>query len=370
MTLLTKAADRKKVGLHAILIGVGVYPHLEGGISMKKFAFAEGMTQLTSPYHSVEAFSKWLQQEFRLTNTPLRSLRVLASSPAGYATYTAPTMQAIKSSVDDWVADVDAHEENFALFYFCGHGLFIGNVTALLAQDFGRSTNRPFENSFDPQKLETGMLGCKAARQLYIVDACSNTPREILKTYRSIAPAALVEPTDSHNRLGVTKQAELRASELGTAAFGQIGKPSVFMESFMLSLQGAGTLQNSEGAWVAQTTPLRIGVDWLVKRAEKKEVQLVSFGPGVASEMDFHELPGAPLVPVKVICKPLGKLAQCSLTSSTGHSRATPSPDAWHFDVPYGQHEFSAKDELTGETFNASSHASPAYRVVSIPCDE
>jgi hypothetical protein len=370
VTLLTKAADRKNVGLHAILIGVGVYPHLESGSSKKKFALGEGMTQLTSPYHSVEAFATWLQREFRLTNTPLRSLRVLASSPEGHGTYTAPTMGAIKSSVDDWVADVDTHEDNFALFYFCGHGLFIGNVTALLAQDFGRSANRPFENSFDPQKLEAGMLGCKAARQLFIVDACSNAPRDLLKTYRSIAPAALVEPTDSHHRLGVTKQAELRASELGTTAFGQVGKPSVFMESFLLSLQGAGTLQNGEGKWVAQTTPLRIGVDWLVKRAEKKETQWVSFGPGVASEMDFHELPGNPLVPVKVICKPLEKLAQSSLTSSSGHSRPTPLGEAWHFDVPFGEYEFSAKDELTGTISKATSHASPAYRVVSIQCEE
>jgi hypothetical protein len=369
MTLLYQHADQKTVGLHALLIGVGAYPHLDGGHSQPKFDLGKGMTQLSSPYRSVAALAAWLQNGQLLNGTPLCSLRVLASSDeGGDNSWDNPTMSTIESEVGNWFKDANQHEDNFALFYFCGHGLLIGSVTALLAQDFGSNEQNPFSHSFDPAKFESGMLSCQASRQLFILDTCSTSPRKMRERYQAISPSALVQPVNGHERLGITKQAEIRASELGTAAYGQPNKPSVFMEQFLKSMQGAGAIKDGNGKWVIKTNSLRTGVDWLVQRSENSEAQLVGFG-SVSADFPFHELNNDPVVPVKVICEPQERLGFSSLRTK-GHSRDIPSLEPWHLDLPYGEYEFEASDNETGTVYVKQEHATPQYTVVSIKCGD
>jgi hypothetical protein len=367
MTLITALSDRKKVGLHVLLIGVGRYPHLEGGKGQSRFDECAGMNQLTSPYHSVLAFMDWLQTEHSLADTPLRSLRTLGSLPVGSTPWTAPTLANIEASVDEWHDDADEHEENFALFYFCGHGIQVGSVTALLAEDFGKKKNRPFSGSFDPNMFGLGMMGCRAKRQLFILDACTTAVPGLLAKYGAITPSPLIQELANHGRFGVTKQAQIRASELGTPAYGKVGRPSVFMESFLKSMEGAGAQSNGRGRYEIQTHTLRAGVDWLVQRAEGKMRQLVDFGSS-SSNFPLHELQAHPVSPVMVICEPDEALGTKRLFTSAGHSRIDVSPDAWHLDMPAGYHDFSAEDVVSGAVSNVGHVTHPPYMVVAIPC--
>jgi len=230
-------------------------------------------------------------------------------------------------------------------------------VTALLAQDFGKNPLNPFVHSFDPAQFESGMLGCKASRQLFVLDACSSSPRKLRDQYPHITPSPLVQPIGGHNRLGVTKQAEIRASELGTAAYGLPGQPTIFMKSFRKSMDGAGAIKDGKGKWVVKTNSLRTGVDWLVQRSQNSDAQLVGFG-NVSADFALHELTGPPMVPVKVICEPQSMLGISSLHTDSGHSRMEPSLDAWHLDLPYGEYEFVARDLETGAVYVEKERAS------------
>lgn len=351
-------------GLHALLVGVGRYPHV------RDVAVAQDLGDLSSPHHSVEALARWLQNGLSLRDAPLRSLRVLTSSPDGNRLGAEePTMEVLQRAVDAWYDDADGHEENFTVFYFCGHGLQIGSITTLLTQSFGSQPRNPFPDSFDPAQLESGMLSCKAGRQLYIIDACSAAPRRFQGRYGRIAPNPLIQPMDGHGRLGVTKQAEIRASELGTAAYGVPGRPSVFLQSFLKSMDGAGAIKDGRGSWVVKTNSLRTGVDWLVQRSQRAETQLVSFG-AVSADFPLHELNGLPVVPVKVLCDPVEALGCSALQTDAGHERRQPELDPWHVDLPHGQYEFSATNLDTGIVHSIAEHTTPQYTVVSIPCGD
>lgn len=362
MTLLTSEANRRLPGLHALLVGVGHYPYapnVEG---------AEGLGDLSSPHHSVTAMADWLATGLSLKDTPLCSLRVLTSSPGGRDTgWDEPTMQALESAVEEWYDDANAHEKNFALFYFCGHGLLIGSITALLTQSFGSQRRNPFAGTFDPAQFESGMLSCKAGRQLFIIDACSAAPRGMRERYQRIAPNALVQPVEGHGRLGVTKQAEIRASELGTSAYGIPDQPSVFLQSFIKSMKGAGAIKDGVGRWVVKTNSLRTGVDWLVQRSQRAETQLVGFG-AVSADFALHELNGLPVVPVKVLCEPAEVLGCSALRTDAGHERLIPAMEPWHLDLQHGHYEFSATNLDTGTVHAVEEHTTPQYTVVSIPC--
>lgn len=371
MTLLTPDADRTKVGVHALLIGVGRYPHLKDGKSKIKFDHAGDIGQLTSPYHSVKAFSEWLRSEMTLPGAPLSSLRVLASSPSSSVVtegWERPEIGNIRTAVGDWYKDCDRHSNNVALFYFCGHGVVLGNITALLAQDFGKEALSPFLGSFDPAALADACMAAKASRQLFLIDACRGTPPELRKRFKAPSiPEVLTAIT--HSNQGSHQQAELFASELGRSAYGIDNKPSIFMSSLLASMKGAGARQNENGDWVVGTTSLRTGLDWLVGRSYEKKLQRVAFGK-MSMDFDLHAISGNPLVPVTVRTNPIARLAELQLQTDCQQHRANPSAKPWHINVEAGQREFFAGDACNPKQFTHTEYIVPQYRVVSITCGD
>jgi hypothetical protein len=371
VTLVTPEADRVKVGVHALLIGVGKYPHLMGGRSAKKFPHAGDIGQLTSPYHSVEAFADWLRAGLNRPGSPLRSLRVLASSPVkGKATdgWDEPTVANIRKAVSDWSKDCDHHADNVALVYFCGHGVVLGETTALLAQDFGREVDSPFLGSFDPAALADACLASKASKQLFLMDACRSTPTELRSRYKTPTLPELLTPK-VHSNQGSHQQAELYASELGASAFGVDDKPSVFMSSLLTSMRGTGALQNDDEDWVVGTASLRTGLDWLVKRAYGKDLQRVAFGK-MSADFALHTVVGTPSVAVTVKTKPLAKLAELQLQTDCPQYRPVPDGKPWYVDVPAGMRSFYAGDAANPKQFSHHEQLAPQFRVISIPCGD
>ena len=71
---------------HALVVGVGAYPHLNGG-SGRLSEQHDGMAQLTSPPLSARAFASWLLSEFKHPHKPLGSVALLLSesAPAPFA---------------------------------------------------------------------------------------------------------------------------------------------------------------------------------------------------------------------------------------------------------------------------------------------
>ncbi len=84
---------------HALVIGVGAYPHLNGGTE-KRTDQHDGMEQLTSPPISARAFASWLMSEFHHPDKPLASVALLVSgaNPAPFIDPTDATKSVVVSS--------------------------------------------------------------------------------------------------------------------------------------------------------------------------------------------------------------------------------------------------------------------------------
>lgn len=370
MTLLTPVADRSKQGVHAFLIGVGKYPHLEGGRSRKKFPYAGHIGQLKSPYHSVEAFSTWLRNDLNLAGSPVRSLRVLASSPVKgmVSAWDEPSIAKIQQEAKEWYKDCNEHPGNVALFYFCGHGVLLGDRSFLLAQDFGKDELTPFKGSFDPAAFADAFLATKSSKQVFLLDACRTTPAELRRVFKNPTPTELVSAR-SHSNLGKHQQAELYASELGTKAYGVEGKPTVFMSYLLASMKGAGAHQTMTADWVVGTDSLRSGVNFLAKRQYEDGLQHVSFGK-LSADFELHAIPDTPVVPVVVRTSPATRLGDLQLQTDCPQHKTVPDGKPWHIDVLAGSRTFYAGDAANPLKFAKVEDVFPQYRIISIPCGD
>lgn len=365
MALIFDHREDGKPGVHAILIGVGNYPFLKPG--PQQYAPAAGLDQLESPLYSIEAFAEWLRAEMNVAATPLRTLRVLGASPTRepLVSISEPSFVNIDKAVRDWYDDVDTHQDNLALFYFCGHGIKVGEVHALLAEDFGQNRHNPFNHALDPDMLANAMRKARANRQIFLIDSCS-APVDLPEDLEP-APQTIISASKNIN-LANGQHVLLRASEFGTSAFGMTKGPSLFMEAFLESMQGAGMVKIG-GKWVIQTEMLKIALNWLVGLKPEGQGQIVgSGGVGLSSPFVFHEISGDPIIPVKVWCDPKDFEAFTVLrVDQVDHCEAGSWPGK--VSLVRGSHQFSAVEtniDVVHGDVNDTVH--PPYGDVSVPC--
>ena len=177
-TLLdTETAD---TALHALIIGVGDYPHLPGGTGTTTQADL-GLGQVSTPVPSALAVCNWASTEYGNAAAPLGSIELLISArdpydvPLGGISVDRATEANVRDAVQRWLQRADRNPGNIALFYFCGHGVEKDNQYLLL-EDYGANQYQPTEASIDLNGFHTGMLSCKAGTQLFFADACRQVP--------------------------------------------------------------------------------------------------------------------------------------------------------------------------------------------------
>jgi hypothetical protein len=372
MALILDKRQTGEPGVHVILIGVGSFADARAAELLGDDAPEGGFVDLETPLHSVEAFAGWLQMELDVADTPLRTLRVLGSSARRTSglRVTAPTFQNIANEVGEWSDDVDTHEDNLAIFYFCGHGLRIGETQLLLAEDFGSNRRAPFENAIEPELLANAMRQMKGRRQLFLIDACS-TEVPFSRRYENVRPRTIVQEAQ-HENLAKSELCLIRASKLGTRAFGSASGPSLFMDAFLRAMKGAGAVSTQRRQWVINTDMLKMALSWLIQLRPEGQGQEVSFGGGaLSSNISFHTLSGDPLVPVRVSCEPRELEAVSALhVDSAPHSTAGNWPES--FDIERRAHDFEAI-ETTAQGAKIHGQAlqeviAPPFVNVSIPC--
>jgi hypothetical protein len=159
--------------LHALVIGVGHYPHL-GEVK----AVARGLPPLDnlySPPVSARKLAQWLvDHRLWLKGMKLGSVDLLVAPVPknGVIAKTSPGhMQSIGAAFDTWFERCNENAENVALFYFCGHGLQ-KDALLLLPEDFGIQKNNPWMHAIDFNATYRGMSNCAAQTQYFIIDAC------------------------------------------------------------------------------------------------------------------------------------------------------------------------------------------------------
>jgi hypothetical protein len=372
MALIFDNRQPNEPGVHVVLIGVGQFADAQGASLLEDDTPRGGFANLETPLHSVEAFAKWLELELNVADTPLHTIRALGSSanrssPLGLL---APTFDNIANDVGDWADDVNTHEDNLAIFYFCGHGLRIGDMQFLLAEDFGSNHRAPFENAIEPEELANSMRKMKGRRQLFLIDACSTEVR-FSERYKNVRTRTIVQEAQNEN-LAKSEQCLIRASKFGTRAFGFPNGPSLFMDAFLRAMKGAGAVSTQRRQWVIKTDMLRMALSWLIQLRPEGFGQEVSYGGGtLSSNLSFHALPGDPLVPVRVSCAPRDIEAVSALhVDSAEHCTAGNWPDS--FDIVRRSYDFEAIEATpTGPHVHGQALKeviAPPYVDVSIPC--
>jgi hypothetical protein len=360
---------------HAIVIGVGGYPHLNNGDPDTLTDLHGGLGQLSSPPASARAITTWLLKEFYNPEKPLATVSLLISEQDAPQAYTheklavpftpqPATSSHVKAAVNAWKDFGDSHEENLMLFFFCGHGVARGlDGLTLLLSDYGALKNMPMDGAVDFAALHRGMSQCAAAYQCYFVDACRTVSD--IATQTTATGQQLIQDNTDRPWASDWNYAIFYSTLGGEQAYGRKNKPSFYTEELIKALNGTGSNnRNGTGDWRVSTGDLSIALHrGLSLRGDKIKVPMSAM-----VQFEFHQLRNEPLVPIMVYCDSdddteLAEFA-CLQDGHTLYSR-TPQSDKWVTEVPHGTYDFLAKvDSRKGERKDES--VIPPYRDIEI----
>jgi hypothetical protein len=306
MTLIWPAAEHEvvkdKPRLHAFIIGVGDYPHLNGGDPTKLAADPLGLSQVTTPRYTAPAIAKWLFTSYNNPTCPLGSVEVLVSpsasvfAPGGDVQVESATKQHIKDAFGRWEKRCSAQSDDIALFYFCGHGLSKTDQF-LLPEDFGNpQLPNQWENCFNFSGMRVGMRKCAAQTQLFFIDACRETPFGMLTSVNvSGDPLIAASIFDT-----VKCSAAYYATGEGKQAFGPDKDVTYFGTALLSCLNGVAAL-NKMGKWVVDTYSLSNAIGQVMAQLARRSKQPLSCNPDPTGMARIHE-PNGPRVFASVEC--------------------------------------------------------------------
>lgn len=353
---------------HALVIGVGAYPHLLGGtlFATQPAAMTLGLGQLTSSIAAAKAVTDWLLTAFANDARPLASIELLLSpgayEPSGAAAerlgvsrgssvrVETATLANIQAAFDRWLARcnhdrrVDPLGNAFgdgAIFFFSGHGLE-REVALLLPEDFGVEPNSPFAHAIDLTTTHRRMGQCNADLQCWFVDACREAPIELL-TSRDKPGKALKGDTGDPFLL---RDAPIyQAAAEGRQAFGPPGEPTHFSRQLIACLNGLGAERKVGGCWRVTTQSLRAGLNAAMGRLPAVSGRPVTCDSG-SGQSNFtraiHFAPDPVRVLAKIFCQPFDAqpLADLYLLDDQGRriSRDRRDPRPWETEVNAGQY--------------------------------
>ncbi|WP_419644937.1 caspase family protein, partial [Thiolapillus sp.] len=269
--------DSGKPATHAVVIGVGAYPHLNGGDPAALTDLHGGLGQLSSPPVSARTITDWLLDSFNNPDKPLASVSLLVSEEEGGQVYHHDSLQQpfsapavtfgnVKQAVRNWKKRSDVNEENLMLFFFCGHGVARGlDGLTLLLSDYGESEAMPMEGALDFAALHRGMSQCAASSQCYFVDACravSDIATRTTATGQTIIQDSIDRPWSSDWKFSIFS---------GERAYGRKNRPSIYTEELIRGLNGTGSNNRSaDGSWWVYTGDLSIALHHGLSRHGKK----------------------------------------------------------------------------------------------------
>ena len=327
-------------GLHALVIGVGAYPHLEGG-SGPRAAKTFDLGQLQSPVPSARRIAKWLLDEYRNQQTPLRSLEVLLSPPAvpPEVEIERASMANIEDAFIRWDQRCSRNPENIAFFYFCGHGLST-STQFLLPDDFGDPLRRRWKNCIDFDDTVVQMRVCRARTQLYFLDACSNRPT----AEREDPSGGRLKDGEGRLAPAVPAFGSYSAASEGRQAFAPNETPdgvTYFAQALLDCLRGAGVDPKGR-KWFVTLNGLGSHLKKVMDRLGRLNGRTLTPVIVTSGDTDLHEV-DRPFVMSLVDCRTKAARYGSEMSMSSGSDiRRSQRGDKrpWLEEVPPGQWRF------------------------------
>jgi len=301
MTLLFPDNGANAARIHALVIGIGAYPHLLNG-SKSKTAPAKdsfGLKQLASPPVSARAISDWLVEDLNNPGAELGSVDLLIAEDGAPIRYVnpkkginkeieIPDKATLTKAIKAWKKRTDRNSKNVALFYFCGHGVASAGELALLTSDFANpAEDHGLANAIDFGALLKGAEWGEAENQVFFIDACRNEISQLLEQPKLGDDWIL--PWNKKPPPGATRrQAVYYAAARHQRAHGLPNMPSRFTEALLCGLKGAGGSNPGKG-WVVDTITLHASVCATLRLGNRRQKNAVSRMPSGHSRLDRIE---------------------------------------------------------------------------------
>jgi hypothetical protein len=368
---------------HALVIGVGAYPHLNGGLPGKRTEQHDGMEQLSSPPISARAFASWLMSEnFRHPTKPLASVALLLSeavpapfvdpkNPAKKFDITLADSTNVRLAITELFHRGDENADNLLIFYFCGHGIAAGTDTALLLSDYGANPLNALDGAIDFRRLRIGMGRCKASEHCFFIDACRASTDTLIEA-AGHAGQVIIGGGQRPFGLPPRRAPVFYATLNGFKAFALPGKPTIFTDALLKALSDLAAT-NEMGDWRVSTNRIQLAVEHLADR-QSIEIgkQQVPTADDV-SNIHLNFLPAPPQALVYVKSDPPEALASAALTYQPvgGAPKAAPpeglNGTEWALQLPSGIYEFSMTVGAKPPFTKANQVVNPAFQFVNIP---
>jgi hypothetical protein len=363
---------------HALVIGVGAYPHLNGG-KKRLTDDHDGMGQLTSPPISARRFASLLMESFHHPAKPLATVSLLVSE-AKSKRFVDPndagksyklkeaTAENVVPAVKEWFDRGDTNPDNLLLFYFCGHGISAGTDTALLLSDYGEDPLNSLDGAINFRLLRLGLQRCRASEQCFFIDAC-RASSDTLITAES-AGKNIIQPRLRDPSLPKRRAPVFYASLKGDKAYALPGEPSVYTDALLKAFQDLAA-DDEEGDWRVSTGRIQSAVDHLVDRRMRhlQKVQVPTSDD--QSTIYLNYLPGSPKALVYFQTEPPDALSHATLTYQMAGGSPVEAPltgrnsEEWELQVPAGNYDFTAAFP-SGPPRVVSHNIRPAYRRVKV----
>jgi hypothetical protein len=313
-------------GLHALIVGLSEYPHLER-------ATKENQNDKTAPHYGLRKLSSPALSAYRLARAlllwgptlamPIATIRLLLSPSEDENISELPLVKrAVEPTWDNFAAEAQnwrqcaaSHKDNIAFFYFGGHGLQRDLYDQiLLLKGFGDGLGAPLNHGVDTQRLLRGMAGSDlnpnmARRQIFLFDACRTPVPDISETeLESVRDIWKIDKTDHDDR----NCAVFYATMPGRSSYANRGKQTVFVRAFINALNGIGAEETQrfvpgggKATWAITASSLAASLSHLIRHDPtpiSSDQQL--FPAGARPDFIIREMYRAPRVKFQIRLNP------------------------------------------------------------------
>lgn len=351
---------------HVLIVGVDDYKHLPredgGGPQVAGHEYAPGLTKISTAAPSAQRLANWFLNGFTNPQRPLGSLDVLLSTgafsegakpPTAVAT---PTFENLKTAFRQWRDRCAAHDNNHAIFYFCGHG-FEESSHYLLPEDALDDPGDVTGKFIDFDATLTLMGQCRARAQLYFVDACRSPFSKRLQDIRKAAMEAAINQGQAPRPLGKAllgneagpffepRNAVIykSAGRKGAPAKSRRGQESYFVEALIECLKNFGAANDfgSGEHWV-RIESLRDALQERMRRSSRKnsleevgfDFDPFRFNPNL--NPDLH-LIASPIVQTKIQLDPSSRHTETTIElEGPKKYSCPPGPGPWEHEMEPG----------------------------------
>jgi hypothetical protein len=364
----------KGPAIHALVIGVGAYPHLPGGGSPLT-PHHDGMGQLTSPPISARRMAAWLigslshrykrlasvslllsESTRKPLNIPREPIRAVYVPIADFEN----TSKAIKYLFDR----CDEHQDNLLIFYFCGHGIAAGTDTALLLADYGADNHNPLRGAIDLRRLRLGMRQSKASEQCYFIDCCRASTDTLLES-EGYSGQIVIGGGHRDANLPTLMSPIFYATMNGDKAFAIPDQPTLFTDALLRALNDFAA-SDEEDDWRIYSTRIPEVLGHLTERCA---LEIRRRQVPVADDMTkiyLHFLAEPPRALVYVKSEPPDAIQAASLSYRTIGSQSVMAPvearnrTEWVLELKSGEYSFDANFGK-GEPLTITRFVRPLY---------